>query len=114
MAIPAAMLSDRCTIRRKSETGVGVAGKKTRAFSDLATDVPCKFYGYNRGSERFSDRQIARDDVQFGMSPGQDVTVKDRILFNSQRFEVSSVRPVTGPGGIHHQQVFVTLVEESS
>ncbi|KKL78931.1 hypothetical protein LCGC14_2019890 [marine sediment metagenome] len=112
--IPVNMLTDRCTIQRWTKASAGSDGKGIWSFVELATNVPCKQYGYNRGTERFSNRQGAVDLPQFDFRPSQDITEKDRIVWESRDYNVTSILRVTARGVTHHFQVFVTIVEDNA
>ena len=85
-------LPDLCTIQRYTETVTGDG--TTQTWANLATGVACRVSplasgtGEGLGADA-SLRSVAQWTVW--VPPGQDVTVRDRVVFGSRTFEVARV-----------------------
>lgn len=85
-------LPDTCTIQRGTETSSGDG--TSVSWSDLATGVACRVSPLASGaSEALGADQSLQAVAQWTvwLPAGQDVTVKDRVVYGSRTFEVARV-----------------------
>lgn len=85
-------LPDTLTIQRGTETSGGDG--TSVSWSDLATGVACRVSPLaSSASESLGADQSLQAVAQWTIwvSQGQDVTVKDRIVYGSRTFEVARV-----------------------
>lgn len=85
-------LPDTCTIQRYTETVTGDG--TTQSWADLAAGVACRVSPLASGTAESlgadaSLRAVAQWTVW--LPAGQDVTVRDRVIFGSRTFEVARV-----------------------
>lgn len=91
-ALSNAYLPDTCSIQRYTETVTGDG--TSQSWSDLATGVACRVSPLASGTgEALGADQSLQSVAQWTVwvPAGQDVTVKDRIVFGSRTFEVARV-----------------------
>jgi len=85
-------LPDTCTIQRYTETASGDG--TTVSWADLATGVACRVSPLSSGSgEALGADQSLQAVAQWTVwvPYGQDVTVRDRVVYGSRTFEVARV-----------------------
>lgn len=85
-------LPDTCSIQRYTETVTGDG--TSQSWSDLATGVACRVSPLAAGaSENLGADASLQAVAQWTVwvPAGQDVTVRDRVLYGSRTFEVARV-----------------------
>jgi len=85
-------LPDTCTIQRYTESSTGDG--TTQAWSDLATGVSCRVSPLAAGASESLGADASLQAVAqwtVWLPAGQDVTVKDRVIYGSRTFEVARV-----------------------
>jgi head-tail adaptor len=83
---------DTCTIQRYVETSTGDG--TTQTWSDLATGVACRVSPLASGAAEALGADASLQAVAqwtIRLPAGQDVTVKDRIVYGTRVFEVARV-----------------------
>jgi head-tail adaptor len=83
---------DTCTIQRYAETSTGDG--TTQTWSDLATGVDCRVSPLASGAAEALGADASLQAVAqwtIRLPAGQDVTVKDRIVYGIRTFEVARV-----------------------
>lgn len=88
-------LIDTCTIQRSTSTRTSAG--TTVTWADLATNVPCSVQPGGVSGEASGARGgiTAQADWVIRLPAGQDVTVKDRIVYGARTFEVQMVEAKT-------------------
>lgn len=85
-------LPDLCSIQRYVETSTGDG--TTQTWSDLATGVDCRVSPLASGAGEALGADASLQAVAqwtIWLQAGQDVTVKDRIVYGTRVFEVARV-----------------------
>lgn len=85
-------LPDTCTIQRYTETVTGDG--TSQSWSDLATGVACRVSPLASGaSEQLGADASLQAVAQWTiwLPAGQDVTVRDRVVYSGRSFEVARV-----------------------
>lgn len=83
---------DTCTIQRYTETATGDG--TSQSWSDLATGVACRVSPLASGASEALGADASLQAVAqwtIWLPAGQDVTVRDRVIFGARTFEVARV-----------------------
>lgn len=91
-AVSNTFLPDLCTIQRYTETVTGDG--TSQSWADLSTGVACRVSPLASGTgEALGADQSLQSVAQWTvwLPAGQDVTVRDRIVFGARTFEVARV-----------------------
>lgn len=115
------LLTDTCTIRRFTDTGVkDDLGRPVVTWADLATLVDCRL-DTGGGREITIGKEVVIADFMLFLKPAEDITEKDRVRTvvrggvtilaeDSTDEDGCEVRLVETPGGLnHHKEVALTL-----
>ena len=96
------LLISVCTIQQKTQVVQGY--EKVQQWADIAVDVPCRKEP-SGGNIQDTEIRVAMDIDIFFFNP--DVVVKrgNRILFETEYFDVVYINKIYDSVGLHHLEV---------
>jgi len=103
------LLSNTCTIRRKSLGAADAHGHAVETWADNATGVPCRLVAAG-GNEKQRDELIVIADYRLICGADVDVTERDRVEIASVEYDVLLVASVYGGAAVHHKELQLRMV----
>lgn len=97
------LLIQTCTIEQKSLSTSGY--EQIEDWAELATDVPCRKDTANNVKREDQGFEVNVDDDLFFFNPDVDISKGNRILIDSEYYEVLKVNKVLDSKAVHHIEV---------
>ena len=103
------LLIHTCDIEEKSLSTSGY--EKVKSWSTKASDVACRHDSDT--SVKINDTELREnnDDDIFFFNPDADVVRGDRIVYDSQNYDVLKVNKVSDSSAVHHLEVRARLTD---
>lgn len=103
------LLINTCTIKRYTVTGTDAYGNPTYTWADYLTDESCR-WSTPKHLEIKNGAEVVVIDKQLFLK-NIDITEQDRVVLDSETYEVvSSIKRQDGTGE-HHIEVYLRRVE---
>ena len=104
--IPTSVLNESITIQRLSGSSVDDRGLSTATFSDNETSVQCRIVHEN-GNETDSEGRLEVNDIFLvTVRPEIDITTQDRIVWDSQYYDVKIIKNIKDRfGNIFYKEI---------
>lgn len=103
------LLIATCNIQEKTQTTDGY--EQVKSWANKSVDVPCRKDSDNSLGISDSEIRLNTDDHIFFFSAGVDILRGDRIVFDSENYDVVKVNKVYDSKGIHHLEVIARYVD---
>lgn len=101
------LLIDTCTIQRYTSTA-DVYGQHVKTWANLHADEPCRHVsGKGREVKVGADVHLVYDQM---FIDDIDVTVQDRVIIDSETYEIIDVIFRQDATGGHHKQCYLEIV----
>jgi len=105
----ATLLSNTCTIRRKSLGAADAHGHAVETWADSTTGVPCRLVTTG-GNEKQANELIVIADYKLICGSSVDVTERDRIEIDSVEYDILLVSSIYGASSVHHQELKIRMI----
>ncbi len=107
----AELLPSICDIQAKVLSTTGY--EKTAGFESIATEVPTRKQSVNAQRILVSDTQVREniDDDIFFFNPDVTISRGNRIVFDSESYDVLKVTKVFGFSAVHHIEVITRITD---
>lgn len=102
------LLINTCTTRRFTEGAADDYGNPVKTWANNLVDQPCR-WSYPKNTEVKIGAEVVIVDLQLFMND-VDVIVQDRIVLNTETYEVLSVLDRQDGVGDHHKELLLRLV----
>jgi len=103
------LLIQTCTIQQKTISQVTY--EKSIAWSDVATNVPCRKEASQNIRIQDADFRSNTDDDTFFFNADVIIIRGNRIILNSENYDVIKVNEVLDSVGVHHIEAIARLVD---
>ena len=94
------LLKKRVTVKRATGETVTASGEVTKAFTDLASNVPCDIQLQKGGLVRYEFGEVIEALYDGFFTLSADVQTGDKIVEGTTEYEVLFAEPVHG----HHRE----------
>lgn len=102
-------LPDTCTISRVTRTKTA-AGSYSEAWANLATDVACRLDSLSEAAEaQIAGASGTVAEFALAVAWNQDITEKDRVVLNTNTYEVVAVK--SSQSWLVHRRCLVKRVQ---
>jgi len=103
------LLINTCTIERFGEGVADAYGIKAKTWTATYTDEPCRHVsGKGREVRVGQETHIIYDELFVG---DIDVTVQDRVIIDTETYQVVDMLIPQDGVGVHHKQLFLEIVK---
>ena len=103
------LLIQRCDIQKKALTTTGY--EKIEAWTNIATDVPCRRDTSNGVKIADTELRINTDDDLIFFSPGVSIARDNRIVLEGKNYSVIKVNKVLDSSSVHHLEVIARITD---
>lgn len=103
------LLIHTCTIRSKTLNRTGY--EKTEAWTDAATNVPCRHDSSNGVKIADGGMRVNTDDDLFFFLPGVTIARGNQIVHDGVTFEVVKVNKLFDKSALHHLEVIARATD---
>ena len=97
------LLIQTCDIQGKTLNQTGY--EKTKTWSNISTDVPCRKDSDNGAKINDDLVRINTDDDLFFFGPDVTIDVGNRIVLDAENYDVIKVNESLDSKGVHHIEV---------
>lgn len=105
----ATLLINICNVQRFRETATDDYGQPAGSWETIHTDKPCRHVsGKGREVKIGQEVHIVYDELYIG---DIDVTVQDRIVIDSETYQVVDLLFRQDGIGVHHKHLFLEIVK---
>jgi hypothetical protein len=102
------LLINTCTVRRFTEGAADAYGNPVKTWADHLTDIACR-YSEPKNNEIKVGAEVLIYDLDLFLED-VDVTVQDRVVLDSETYEILGVKDRQNGSGVHHKELAIRTV----
>jgi len=103
------LLVNTCTIQRYTEGAQDDYGNPAETWADLHVDEPCR-YSEPKNREITVGAQVLIYDLDLFVG-NIDVTARDRVILNTETYEILGVKDRQGMAASHHKELSIKVAK---
>ena len=103
------LLINTCTIRRYTTGAQDGYGNPVKTWADHLVNQPCR-YSEPKNNEIKVEKEVLIYDLDVFLND-VDVTVQDRVVLNSETYEILGVKDRQDGTGKHHKELAIRTIQ---